>query len=76
MCLEYKEKSGRIIPTDIIKDIANQVGDVYMDLFPDQFDYNSKSDCINCTIVLTNDTYAREIIDKYYQEVNLRWSWN
>ena len=75
MCLEYKEKSGRIIPTDIIKDIANQVGDVYMDLFPGQFDYNSKSDCINQTIVLTNDIDAREIIDKYYQEVNLRWSW-
>ena len=66
MCLEYKEKSGRIIPTDIIKDIANQVGDVYMDLFPVQFDDDSKSDCINRTIELTNDTNAREIIDNYY----------
>ena len=76
MCLEYKEKSGRIIPTDIIKDIANQVGDVYMDLFPGQFDNNSKSDCINRTILLTNNTDAREIIDNYYQEVNMRWSWD
>lgn len=66
LCLEYKEKSGRMIPTDIIKDIANQVGDVYMDLFPVQFDDDSKSDCINRTIELTNDTNAREIIDNYY----------
>lgn len=73
--LEYKNKSGRIISSDIIRDIANQVGDVYMELFHGQFDEMDKNECINRTILLTNNPDAREIIDKHYHEVNLRWSW-
>lgn len=73
--LEYKNKSGRIIPTDTIRDIANQVGDVYMELFHGQFDEMDKNECIDRTILLTNNPDAKEIIDNYYHEVNMRWSW-
>ena len=75
MSLEYKNKSGRTISSNTIKDIANQVGDVYMELFPGQFDNMDKIECINRTISLTKNPDAREIIDKYYHEVNMRWSW-
>ncbi len=75
MSLEYKNKSGRIISSDTIRDIANQVGDVYMELFHGQFEETDKNECINRTISLTNNPDAREIIDKYYHEVNMRWSW-
>ena len=76
MSLEYKNKSGRTISSNTIKDIANQVGDVYMELFPGQFDNMDKIECINRTISLVNNPDAREIINKYYHEVNMRWSWN
>lgn len=73
--LEYKYKSGRIISSDTIRDIANQVGDVYMELFHGQFNEMDKKECINSTISLTYNPDAREIIDKYYHEINMRWSW-
>lgn len=75
MSLEYENKSGRTIPSSIIQDIANQVGDVYMELFYGQFDEMDKKECITRTISLTSDPNAREIVDKYYHEVNMRWSW-
>ena len=76
MCLEFKKKSGRDINSDRIKEIANQVGDVYIELFDGDFDEMDKNECINRTIVLTNNPNARDIIDKYYHEVNMRWSWD
>lgn len=74
MSLEYQNKSGRIISPNTIRDIANQVGDVYMELFPGQFGQIDKNECINRTISLTKSPDAKEIIDKYYYEVNMRWS--
>jgi hypothetical protein len=76
MCLEFEKKSGRDINTDRIKEIANQVGDVYMELFEDDFDEDDKNECINRTITLTNNPNARDIIDRYYHNVNMRWSWS
>lgn len=76
MCIEYKNQSGRTISPHTIRDIANQVGDVYLELFPGQFDVTDKKECISRTISLINTPNAREIIDNYYQEVNLRWSWS
>lgn len=76
MSLEYRNKSGRIISPNTIRDIANQVGDVYMELFSGQFNDMDKDECINRTISLTNNPNAREIFDKYYHEVNMRWSWS
>lgn len=76
MCLEFKKKSGRDINSNIIKEIANQVGDVYIELFNGDFDETDKNECINRTIVLANNPNAKDIIDKYYHEVNIRWSWD
>ena len=76
MCLEFKKKSGRDINSDRIKEIANQVGDVYIELFASNFDETDKNECINRTIALTNNPNARGIIDKYYHDVNMRWSWD
>ena len=76
MCLEFRFKSGRELDPITIKDIANQVTDVYQELFHLQFSESSKQNCMNRTAnLVSNPRYARQKIDEYYEKVNYRYSW-
>lgn len=77
LCLEYRNKSGRDLSPMTIKDIANQVCDVYMTLFNGDFRQASKNSCISrVELLVSNPVDARQTIDRYYQQVNYRYNWS
>lgn len=80
LCLEYQDKSGRKIDPMTIQDIANQVGDVYMEFFSDDFLQISKNRCsekVMQIFKLDKDAETmQKFVDKYYQKINERYSWS
>lgn len=76
MCLEYRNKSGRNLAPMTIEDISNQVCDVYMELFKGQFLQSSKDKCLQQISDMVMKPNAQEIVNEYYQQVNIRYSWS
>ncbi len=76
MCLEYQNKAGRVLVPMTLKDITNQVCDVYMELFPGQFCQANKDTCIQRVIDTFGKPNVRNMIDQYYQQINYRYSWS
>ena len=77
MCLEYQYKSGRELDPSTVRNIGEQVMDVYRELFSTNFRLPSKNKCIRELIELVKDSdIARKKIDKYYETVNYRYSWS
>ncbi|MBO1364506.1 hypothetical protein JHU38_12175 [Prevotella sp. A2931] len=76
MCLEYRHKSGRNLAPITIKDISNQVCDVYMELFNGQFLQSSKDKCFQLISDMVMKPNAQEIINEYYQQVDIRYNWS
>lgn len=72
MCLEWHNKSGYVNHT-IIYDITNQVCDVYMELFDDEFCQPNKEHCIECVLTLYNSQGVRNRVDSYYRRINDRY---
>lgn len=76
MCLEYRKKSGRTLAPMTINDISNQVCDVYTELFNGQFTKESRNRCLTMIQGMVANPTAEDTIDKYYQQVNYRYSWS
>ena len=76
MCLEYRNKSGRNLAPMTIEDISNQVCDVYMELFKGHFLQSSKDKCLQQISDMVMKPNAQEIVNEYYQQVNIRYSWS
>ena len=72
LCLEYRDKSGRDLDPITVEDISSQVCDVYTELFKHDFLTESRNRCIQKISDMTANPNAREIVDKYYQEVITR----
>ena len=76
MILEYKQNWGSTLPPYVIDEISDQVIDVYLQFFSKQFQVDSISRCKKDIKNLVNNTNARNIIDDYYHQVNMRYSWH
>lgn len=76
MCIEYQNKSGRKIHPMAIEDISNQVSDVYQELFGQQFPNESRVSCLQEVKQYLNNPNVKEIVQNYYQDVNIRYSWS
>lgn len=76
MCIEYQNKSGREIHPMAIDDIVNQVCDVYQDLFKHQFPQSSRLSCLADAKRMMGDNNVTAIVQRYYQQVNDRYSWS
>lgn len=74
MILEYKKQWGSTLPPHVIVDISDQVIDVYLGFFANQFLDESVSRCKIRIKALVEDSDAREQIDNYYQKVNMRYA--
>lgn len=59
-----------------INDISNQVCDVYTELFNGQFTKESRNRCLTMIQGMVANPTAEDTIDKYYQQVNYRYSWS
>lgn len=76
MCIEYQNKSGREIHPMAIEDIVNQVCDVYQEFFKHQFPQSSRISCLdNAKQMMRNDN-VKDIVQRYYQQVNDRYNWS
>ncbi len=76
MCIEYQKKSGRKIHPMAIEDISNQVSDVYQELFNHQFPNESRLFCLQEVKRHLDNPNIEDIVQNYYQDVNLRYSWS
>lgn len=76
MCIEYQNKSGRQIHPMAIEDIVNQVCDVYQDLFKHQFPQSSRVSCLDDAKRMMKNDNVNVLVQKYYQQVNDRYSWS
>lgn len=76
MCIEYQKKSGRKIHPMAIEDISNQVSDVYQELFSLQFPDESRVFCLQEVKRYLGNPTVEDIVQKYYQDVNIRYSWS
>lgn len=73
MILEYKKQWGSTLPPYVIKEISQQVFDVYREFWPTEFLTESISRCESEIEVLVKNISARNIIDNYYNRVNQRY---
>lgn len=71
--LEFKEQWGSILPQYVIDEVSEQVTDVYCQFFSSQFLSESISRCKDKIRGLVQNPNAREQIDNYYQQVNIRY---
>lgn len=76
MCIEFQNKSGRKIHPMAIEDISNQVSDVYQELFNHQFPEESRAYCLQEVKHYLNNPKVKDIVQNYYQEINIRYSWS
>lgn len=76
MILEYKQDWGATLPPYVIDEISDQVIDVYRQFFSIQFQVDSVSRCKKGIKELVNNSDVRNIIDDYYHQVNMRYSWH
>ena len=76
MILEYKQNWGSTLPPHVINEISDQVIDVYHQLFSNQFLQESIDRCKKQIKDLVANTESRNIIDDYYYQVNMRYSWH
>lgn len=76
ICLEYQKKSGRELDPLRIKDITNQICDVYMEFFGGQFCDENKNNCLRRVMETIKNPNVRKVIDSYYQKVNDRYNWS
>ena len=76
MCIEYENKSGRDIHPMAIEDIVNQVCDVYQKLFGEQFPDSSRMSCLKEAKRMMSIENVKDIVQKYYQDINIRYGWN
>lgn len=59
-----------------IEDIVNQVCDVYQDLFKHQFPQSSRVSCLDDAKRMMKNDNVNVLVQKYYQQVNDRYSWS
>ena len=78
MILEYKKQWGERteLPPHVIDEISGQVTDVYQDFFYPQFSETSILRCKDQISEMVKNPNARTIIDDYYHQVNMRYSWH
>lgn len=78
-CIEFQDKEDRDIHPLAMEDIINQVCDVYQQLFSYQFPESSRDSCMKQVTEIFSYCELRDIVDKvdkYYQEINYRYSWS
>ena len=74
MILEYKKQWGSTLPPYVVDEISDQVIDVYLNFFPNQFLEESISQCKKRIKILVEEPDAQERIDNYYNWVNMRYN--
>ena len=75
MILEYKRKWGSTLPPYVIIEISNQVFDVYKKFFPSDFREESTYRCLEQIKSLIEKEDAQDIINDYYEKVDIRYGW-
>lgn len=74
MILEYKKQWGSALPPYVVGEISDQVIDVYLSFFSNQFLDESISRCKRRIKILVEEPDAQEQIRIYYQKVNQRYA--
>lgn len=77
ICLAYRKEHNRELDWITVRDITNQVCDVYMELFEENFFESSRERCMSQVKNIVKDPIsARQEVDSYYQKVNERYGWS